>query len=157
MVCQVNSGRKVCRANGKRTGQSQLPPPSQGSPDLLGSDCIFFVGAIQTDDSTPNGITKELDAAPAVHVMYTEVYAARLGCLGAAADAQHLQESKGGRTQHHRQAAQGCPKIRACRYDAYGIGSLRSLQSLDKLWSLSKTCHNQLEAILMLERILCSP
>jgi hypothetical protein len=63
-----------------------------------------------------NGVAQQVIAAPAVHVVYTEVHTPQCRCLGTATDTRYLQEGEGGRAQHRSQAAEGCAAIWARWY-----------------------------------------
>jgi hypothetical protein len=94
--------------DGKRTGQSLLPPPrrdSQLSPYLrlnIERRASFFCSVTSKLSHVHNGIHQQVVSAPTVHVMHTKIYAAKFGRLGAAADTQHIEEGQRGGAKHCR-------------------------------------------------------
>ena len=112
------AGAKYAEPTASSTGHWHLPPSVARISTSDGRLALFLKLSTPHHD-TPNGFTKDLDAAPAVHVVYTESDAAKFGGFGVAADPQHLKEGERGRAQHCREATKGCAKIRSRRYDAF--------------------------------------
>ena len=53
-------------------------------------DQHFSLDRDEFHDNTHNGLAEDFDVAASVHVMHTEGHAAKFGCVGDAADTQHL-------------------------------------------------------------------
>ena len=79
------AGAKYAEPTASSTGHWHLPPSVARISTSDGRLALFLKLSTPHHD-TPNGFTKDLDAAPAVHVVYTESDAAKFGGFGVAAE-----------------------------------------------------------------------